>query len=191
MSIHSSLQEGKIDNILDRRISNPPIDPNSPFVQVFGKVLTSFVAMLHQHDEFKKYEEKISRWSITNMFTLFTDIAEPMRCEFNCLNHGDDFVNNMMFKFDGEKNAEEIIFIDFQAALWASPAPDLLYFFISSLADDIKVENFDGFIEFYHEELVSALKILKYEQHKPTLAELHIDIMDKGSYGENLILKFQ
>lgn len=119
------------------------------------------------------------------MFTLFTDIAEPMRNGFSCLNHGDDFVNNLMFNFDDEGNAKEIIFIDFQAALWASPGPDLLYFFISSLADDIKAENFDNFIEFYHEELVAALKTLKYEQHIPTLAELHIDVMDKGSYGEN------
>lgn len=161
------------------------MDPDSPFVQVFGKVLTSFVKVLDQHDEFKKYSEKISKWSISNMFTLFTDIAEPMRNGFSCLNHGDDFVNNLMFKFDEKKNAQEIIFIDFQAALWASPGPDLLYFFISSLADDIKVDNFDNFIEFYHEELTSALKTLKYEQHIPTLAELHIDIMDKGSFGKD------
>lgn len=90
-----------------------------------------------------------------------------------------------MFKFDEEKNAQEIIFIDFQAAFWASPGSDLLYFFISSLADDIKVENFDNFVEFYHKELTSALNALRYEQPIPTLAEIYIDIMDKGSYGKD------
>jgi hypothetical protein len=66
---------------------------------------------------------------------------------------------------------------------WASPAADLLYFLISSVENDIKVEHFDDFIEFYHTELSSGLKKLGYDQYIPTLVELHVDLLEKRYFG--------
>ena len=89
-----------------------------------------------------------------------------MRCRFQVMNHGDIWLNTGPF--------------------WASPSSDILYFLLSSVADDIKVKHFDDFIEFYHEQLTLALKALRYDQHIPTLSELHIDLLDKGGFGKIL-----
>lgn len=99
------------------------------------------------------------------------------------MNHGDMWLNNMMFKSDKENNPIDVKMIDFQVPFWSGPAPDILYFLVSSIADDIKVEHFDEFIEFYHEQLTSSLKQLKFDQHIPTLPEMYTDLLDKGAYG--------
>ena len=83
----------------------------------------------------------------------------------------------MMFRLDENGNTLDVKLIDFQISYWGSPAGDL--FLISSVKDDIKVKYFDEFIEFYHEKLVESLKKLNYDQHIPTLTELHIELLEK------------
>jgi hypothetical protein len=58
------------------------------------------------------------------------------------------------------------------------------YFIISSIRDDIKIEKFDYLIEYYHSELVKNLETLKYPEAIPTLADIHIDMLEKGCFGE-------
>jgi len=90
----------------------------------------------------------------------------------------------MMFKFNEANEVVDISLVDFQLSFWASPASDLLYFLFSSVADEHKIDHFDDFIEYYHEELATSLKKLKYDKHIPTLAELHVDLLAKGSFGK-------
>lgn len=96
---------------------------------------------------------------------------------------GDAWTNNLLFKLDENGVATDMQFIDFQLSFWSSPANDLLYFFVSSVADDTKIDHFDDLIECYHTELTKTLKKLNYDQHIPTLAELHIDLLEKGGMG--------
>lgn len=90
-------------------------------------------------------------------------------------------MNNILFKSDESGNAIEMKYIDYQLSFWGSPSFDLSYFFISSVRDDTKIEHFDDLIVHYHTELTAALKELKYEKHIPTLSELQIDLIEKGS----------
>jgi aminoglycoside phosphotransferase (APT) family kinase protein len=142
------------------------------------------------HDAIKSFDglevcaEKIGKRDTKKLFTAFMDVAEPMRCGFQVLNHGDMWLNNMMFKSDEENNPLDVSMIDFQMGFWGGPASDILYFLISSVADDIKVDHFDNLIEFYHEQLSAALRKLNYDQHIPTLTEIHIDLLDKGIHGK-------
>lgn len=93
----------------------------------------------------------------------------------------------MMFRSDEAGNPLEVSLIDYQGSFWASPSNDLLYFLISSVADDVKIEYFDEFVAFYHGELTKALKKLKYgEKNVPTLGELHIDMLEKGAFGKSI-----
>lgn len=123
------------------------------------------------------------------MINIFIDVAKPMRSGFTILSHGDAWLNNMMFLINEEqKNPLDVIFYDFQGSSWASPASDILYFLISSASDNVKVEHFDDFIEFYHHELCKSLNKVGYDQHIPTLSELFIDIMEKGPFGKKEML---
>lgn len=79
-------------------------------------------------------------------------------------------------------NNNDVKLFDFQATAWASPAYDILYFLLTSVSDEVKVENFDNLIEFYHQKLCEGLRKLGYEQHIPKLSEIHKDLMDKGTF---------
>ncbi|EDV93527.1 uncharacterized protein LOC6564201 [Drosophila grimshawi] len=101
--------------------------------------------------------------------------------EFNVLNHGDLWCNNIMFSDDGPE--ERTIFVDLQVGKWGSPVQDLWYMITTSAALDIKVKEFDHFIRIYHDRLVECLKLLKYSKHVPTLRELHSTMNKYGDWG--------
>lgn len=161
----------------------PPLPEDSPFVQGFIRMFHAFAASLKSYENFEVIADKVSRWQTSKLISQFIDVAEPMRCGLQVLNHGDLWLNNMMFNFNQDNSLDDVSMIDFQGSFWGSPATDVLYFLISSVADDIKVEYFDEFVEFYHQQLTSGLKALNYNQYLPTLAELHIDFLDKGGFG--------
>lgn len=97
--------------------------------------------------------------------------------QFNCLNHGDCWTNNVMFTYDAQGEITDTLFVDFQRSNFNTPAMDLYYFLLSSPSFDIKLEKFDYFIRYYHTELQRNLKLLKYPRHIPTLRELHTTLM--------------
>jgi hypothetical protein len=183
------LQEGNIYEELDRMNSLIPresIDPNNPppmFV-AFSNMGAAFVANVKSWSGFEKYSEVLDKWDCSKVPLSLAKVAEPMRNGFRVLNHADLWVNNFMFKYD-EGNLSDVLFIDYQMPFWGSPAKDLLYLLITSVRDEDKLQNFDNLMEFYHRELVSSLKKLDYQKPIPTLAELHVDLLEKGSYGRS------
>jgi aminoglycoside phosphotransferase (APT) family kinase protein len=163
----------------------PPMPDDSPFVQGFYRMFNAFVEAVKNYGDCDVYAAKISNWDVKKLTTQWVDVAEPMRCGFQILNHGDIWLNNMMFKSDEEGKPLDVSMIDFQGPFWGSPVNDLMYFLISSVADDIKIDHFDELVGFYHDQLCSSLKSLKYAQNIPSLSELHVDILEKGSFGKS------
>ncbi|XP_055549831.1 uncharacterized protein LOC129732723 isoform X2 [Wyeomyia smithii] len=117
------------------------------------------------------------------MFRELIAVTQPNVNGFNVLNHGDAWCNNMMFQYDNDNAIEDMLLVDFQVGLWSSPAIDLLYFIISSVKGEDKLSKFDSMIHFYHQNLVSNLKLLEYSGQVPTLKELHLDLIDRIFYG--------
>uniref|UniRef100_A0A1I8PK60 CHK kinase-like domain-containing protein n=1 Tax=Stomoxys calcitrans TaxID=35570 RepID=A0A1I8PK60_STOCA len=103
---------------------------------------------------------------------------------FKVLTHGDIWSNNIMFKYD-EDNGEvlETYFVDFQTPRYTSPAPDLLYFILSSCKYEIKLEKFDYLVAFYHKHLIENLRLLKYAKYVPTLKDIHYMVYRHGVWG--------
>lgn len=146
-------------------------------------------------------KEKIASWStqklLINSRLMIPRVAsQPTnRNCFQVLNHGDDWINNMLFKNDEKGNAIDVKFIDFQLSFWDSPMADLMYFLLTSVKDEIKTAHFDELIAFYHKELIKSLNELKYSEDAPTLDVLKQDLMEKRgfskSYSFNDVLLFK
>lgn len=99
--------------------------------------------------------------------------------QFNVLNHGDIWSNNIMFNYEGNR-LQDTCFVDFQMSKYGSPIYDLYYFILSSAGLDIKLESFDYFIKYYHDHLIENLKLLEYTKTFPTLQSLHLKLLDTG-----------
>lgn len=160
----------------------PPME-DGPFKTGFLRMIKAFGEAVKNYGGCDVYADRIVNWDIEKLVTQWIDVAEPMKCGFTVLNHGDLWLNNMMFKSDEDGNPLDVSLIDYQTPFWAGPGADLWYFLITSIADDIKVKHFDDFIKFYHDQLVEALTKLNYDQHIPTLVELHDDLHNKGAFG--------
>ncbi|XP_017855875.1 PREDICTED: uncharacterized protein LOC108608813 [Drosophila arizonae] len=142
----------------------------------------------------KQYVKAMREWQLPDVEKYIANMPAPSvmfeealklnkvdDTEFNCLNHGDLWCNNIMFAENGAE--ERTLFVDLQVGKWGSPAQDLWYFITTSAALDIKVKEFDHFISIYHERLVECLQLLKYSKHIPTLTELHIMMLKYGKWG--------
>lgn len=105
--------------------------------------------------------------------------------EFNVLNHGDSWCNNIMFNYNDEGKRNETILVDFQMCKYGSPAQDLLYFIFSSPKQEIRLEKFDYMIKYYHDNLIENLSILKYPKQSPTLADLHISLLRNRGWAKS------
>lgn len=100
--------------------------------------------------------------------------------QFNCLNHGDAWVANILFKYDSCGEPIDCQFVDFQQSVYTSPAVDLISLIFTSAEITTKLQSFEHYVKFYHGELVKALTMLAYKKKVPTLKELYLDVLDRG-----------
>ncbi|EDW59448.1 uncharacterized protein [Drosophila virilis] len=113
---------------------------------------------------------------------MFQAHAPKFEGEFRCLNHGDFYCNNIMFQYDEQGEISETYFLDLQMSRYCSPAQDLIYILLSSVAFELKFSKFDYFVHYYHSRLVEYLSLLDYPQPLPTLRGLHVAILNHGDW---------
>ncbi|XP_055854520.1 uncharacterized protein LOC129918170 [Episyrphus balteatus] len=119
-------------------------------------------------------EKYISMWpNPDKLFDWYKKATTPDPNEFNVLNHGDCWVNNIMFEHNKNGNVTDTYFIDYQLTCYGNPAQDLYYFITASASYDLRVKEFDYFLRVYHESLVENLKLLNYQNFIPTLKDIH------------------
>ncbi|XP_061394742.1 uncharacterized protein LOC133330312 [Musca vetustissima] len=150
--------------------------------QMFSSFKKSFMENLKLYDDGEKYHDNMSKF-FDNVVDEFTHGRRPNPAYFNVLNHGDAWCNNILFKHNADGHVEDVLFVDFQNSNYGSVAQDLFYFIISSTQKDIKVEQFDLFIRYYHQHLEENLRLLGYPIEKiPSLCELHRQLIHYGSW---------
>jgi len=103
--------------------------------------------------------------------------------DFNVLNHGDSWSNNIMFQYDEFGKIKEVYMVDYQVSKYGSVAQDLLYFLISSTKLEDKLSKFDYYVKVYHDNLVEHLRILKYSKPLPSLRDIHKVLFRYGLFG--------
>ncbi|CAG9810442.1 unnamed protein product [Chironomus riparius] len=179
-------KDGMIKSILDRNLSVPRFPKDGPLGKACKKFFDAFFDGVKDLNVSDSCVGKIARWDPTELLDASFRGCIPMKSGFTVLNHGDDWINNMMFKLDEDGNTVDFRLLDFQMSFWGSPVADLFYFLMSSVKDDVKVAHFDEIIAYYHEQLVEALEKLKYDKHIPTLEELKEEMMEKKELGMKL-----
>ncbi|XP_065354510.1 uncharacterized protein LOC135948982 [Calliphora vicina] len=139
----------------------------------------AFLSQLKKWKNCQQYYEKLADSDEFLVDRLLEDQKVNPR-EFNVLNHGDCWSNNIMFQYDAFGKIKDTLLVDFQVGKYGSPANDLYYFILSSASKDIKLNQFDYMIRFYYEHLVENLKLLQYHRPLPKLKNIHIALMKNG-----------
>ncbi|KAH8293530.1 hypothetical protein KR054_001371 [Drosophila jambulina] len=152
------------------------------FKSMFEQTRSSFLTELAKFDGVEEYLHKLPPIMDAHVDEIIKD-AKIIESEFNVLNHGDAWVNNIMFQYDSEGRVKETFLLDHQVTKYGNPAQDLYYFILSSTHLDIKIDQFDYLIRWYHENLEAHAKLLKYNGFVPSLKELHVILLEHPIYG--------
>lgn len=143
----------------------------------------SFLVQLKKWPNCQKYHEKLADTDKYLVDRLLEDQTVNVR-EFNVLNHGDCWSNNIMFQYDEFGKIQNTLFVDFAVGKYGSPANDLYYFILSSCRQNIKLAQFDYLIRFYYDNLIENLKLLQYTRPLPKLANIHGSLLRNGLAGK-------
>ncbi|KFB41647.1 AGAP003758-PA-like protein [Anopheles sinensis] len=101
---------------------------------------------------------------------------------FNVLNHGDMWLNNLLWKYDSEGSVEDVIMVDYQESFFGSPAFDLTHLLHSSANTAIQRAGFDELLQLYTDELRDALRQFKYDGPLPDLAYMQAEVTAKRDH---------
>lgn len=138
------------------------------------------------------------------MFEKCMKVCEKNSKQFNVLNHGDLWTNNILFLYDSNNRPIDLRFvrfffsrnyliiiylfclqIDFQFSIFTTPALDLHYFICTSPQQDIEKKHLERLLSYYHEQLVANLKKCNYPNDKiPTFEEIYQDFKNRAFYGK-------
>ncbi|XP_065722643.2 uncharacterized protein [Drosophila suzukii] len=157
------------------------------FHNMFALAKDSFIQILGKFEGAEEYLPKLP-WILDNHVDQIIEDAKINEEEFNVLNHGDAWINNIMFQYDSEGCLKETYLLDHQNAKYGNPAQDLYYFIMSSAELDIKVDQFDYLIRWYHENLVEHSNLLKYNGYVPSLNELHTILIDHPAFAAGTVI---
>ncbi|XP_072762853.1 uncharacterized protein [Anoplolepis gracilipes] len=130
----------------------------------------------------KRYSEKIAKMA-DHIYQIGIEACKFSEDDFNVINHGDCWVNNMMFKYDDDGKPIDHIFVDFQLCVYTSPAVDLLYFLSNSPSPDVLENNKHILFNEYIGTLSATMKQLDCKTQPLTAEELKAALKRRASYG--------
>ncbi|KAJ8879474.1 hypothetical protein PR048_020082 [Dryococelus australis] len=171
-----------VDHFQESMYSNRMKEMNSRFIP---KMYGSLASLVETWVGFERFSEKI-RSRIDGIFDQMEEIISPKISAFNVLNHGDFWVNNMLFRYNETQEPEEVCLIDLQLIRYGSPALDLQYFFATSLADNVREKYEDILLEEYHKALSATLRSVTLKPITYSLEDLRHDFQEKAAFGFNM-----
>lgn len=92
---------------------------------------------------------------------------------FITLLHGDLWTNNLLFKYNDQGEATNVMLIDYALGSINSPGDDIAYLLFSSSNKSICEREWDRLIKHYHKILSQNLIKLNYAKPIPTIADIH------------------
>ncbi|KAJ9595289.1 hypothetical protein L9F63_027327 [Diploptera punctata] len=149
----------------------------------YTKLMNSTVESFH-NQTFDALIFNVEKWEglgrfvnkLDKLASKATDVmveqTKPKEGEVSVLNHGDIWINNIMFKIVSNDKVEDVRFFDFQLARFTSPAIDLHFFLYLNLQEQVLFQRFSELIQEYHSELSNTLQCCGYDSNLITLAKL-------------------
>ncbi|TMW48628.1 hypothetical protein DOY81_006293 [Sarcophaga bullata] len=146
-------------------------------MDLIAKGIFNFIEMLAKHKEFEVYLEKVK--------ALQPEIKETCKALYSAyksnagkdhifvLNHGDFHMRNLMFKLDGNQQAEDLIMVDYQISCFGPSNIDMVYSQYMLMSPELRLRR-NEFMQYYFTEFMRMLKKMNFERVLPRYSEFQI-----------------
>lgn len=161
-------------------LNRDAIKPSTSIYKIFHKHLAHEIKIVSKWEEFEDILPKLQAFYDDFDNRLFA-CQKSRKNEITVLNHGDFWVNNLLFKYDERNNPVDLVFLDFQLSIFGSPGIDLNYFIFASCQLEV-TKKWKTLLEVYHASLRDALKELQYNKI-PSYANIEREFKEKSPYG--------
>ncbi|XP_053697867.1 uncharacterized protein LOC128744708 [Sabethes cyaneus] len=133
------------------------VKENEQMVGMFEAALDNAASLLDLHEtEARSKMDKLKQNYMSVVETcLDGNQAEP----YTVLNHGDCWVNNILYGYKGD-SPNELVLIDWQLARYVSPALDVLYFLFCCSDQSFRQKHYGEMLRIYHTSLTIMLERL-------------------------------
>ncbi|KAJ6634989.1 hypothetical protein Bhyg_13571 [Pseudolycoriella hygida] len=136
-----------------------------------------FVNEIKTWEGYDDYAERLSKLE-SSFFAKGKDIFTAKTNGFNVLNHGDLNYKNILTKGDNEKN--DILFVDYQYCVWATPAIDIFSVLYLVASAEIRQRFRNELITYYYNEFVKTLMSIGNLSKPPSMLDLQIELQQSG-----------
>uniref|UniRef100_A0A1Q3FKR9 Putative ecdysteroid kinase n=1 Tax=Culex tarsalis TaxID=7177 RepID=A0A1Q3FKR9_CULTA len=102
--------------------------------------------------------------------------------DLRVLVHGDLWINNMMFKYDSDGTATDVVLLDFQFCCYTTPVVDLCFLFFCSANDELRQTYFEELMQSYYNHLANYAKRLGCSKKFPTSHQFQRQLLSKLFY---------
>ncbi|XP_023293695.2 uncharacterized protein LOC111676917 [Lucilia cuprina] len=160
---------------------------------IIANGMSKFIDVLSKNQEFEKYLEKLQIMQ-PNMINKCKELygAYEMNKDLDdifFLNHGDFHMKNLMFKFNDEKQIEDLIMVDYQISCYAPSNIDLTYYQYMLLSPDLRLRR-NEFMQFYFEEFLRILKKIDFKGKLPLYSDFQISALKYRHFSIFLLATF-
>lgn len=118
---------------------------------------------------------------IDELAESFQKSCQPKSKGLNVLNHGDLWINNIMFKYNNSEEVTDVKLIDYQLGRYVSPVIDLLYFIWTSTNEDVRSNRVKDLLDIYLRTLNQTLEQLGCDE-RLTDGEMLDDLKSSINY---------
>jgi len=145
--------------------------------------LQNLASRIEKWPGYEPCAEKIKKM-IPTAADQMTKLVQPKKDSLNVLNHGDCWVNNIMFHYSKNTGkVDDIRLVDFQMARFSSPVLDLQYFLCTSTNDEVRFRQRDHLLSEYHAEFRDTLDTLDLDPNQYTMEQLKEEFEEKEVFG--------
>uniref|UniRef100_A0A1Y1M531 CHK kinase-like domain-containing protein n=2 Tax=Photinus pyralis TaxID=7054 RepID=A0A1Y1M531_PHOPY len=137
------------------------------------------VKQLQNRPDVKKHIQKM-KLAKDRILTELCNVHK-INCDFKVLNHGDCWINNIMFRYNNRGVVSDVAFVDYTISCFSSPCLDLHYFLTASANLETR-SKYSTIIDHYFENLTRLLRKF-HTKSMPTREQFDADFRIFSSYG--------
>lgn len=156
-----------------------------------SKGIHNFIDLLAKHKEFRPYLDKVKALQpdmakqCQNLYKAFK--LNRKERDIFVLNHGDFHLKNLMFKFNNENLAEDLIMVDYQLCVFAPINIDLIYSIYMMMSPEFRLKR-NEFLHYYFEEFLRVLKLINFKGELPKYSDFQMANLKYRHFGKFFII---